>query len=167
MSAAFLPSASDELNFDANGLPDTLRPAPPEGHVVDEFVVQHLHSLHHEQATFKTAVATTVQMLIGQVKAVSDKCEAITTENARLAGKMDTVLALLSTRTSPATLTPSPLPPFMGVEISGEVTHAVPVAATPVAANRTRRVYADGRVEIKKNGSWVDGLEAMPKDLYS
>ena len=103
MSAAFLPSASDELNFDAHGLPDTLRPMPTEGHVVDEFVVQHLSSLHHEQATFKTAVATTVQMLIGQVKAVSDKCEAITTENARLAGKMDTVLTLLSTRSSPAT----------------------------------------------------------------
>ena len=56
-------------------------------------------------------------MLIGQVKAVSDKCEAITTENARLAGKMDTVLTLLSARSTPATLTPSPLPPFIGSEI--------------------------------------------------
>ena len=147
MSAAFLPSASDELNFDANGLPDTLRPLPTEGHVVDEFVVQHLSSLHHEQATFKTAVATTVQMLIGQVKAVSDKCEAITTENARLAGKMDTVLTLLSARSSPATLTPSPLPPFIGSEIVERYGNApraaAPVAAQPVAANPHCRVLHD------------------------
>ena len=107
-----------------------------------------------EAAALKTQVAHVAANLMAVVHAITAKCEAVSKDNAVLSGKMDVLIGLMGARSTPVTVSPSPVPPFPVGEYKSHynlepfpvMASPVPVPSVPVAHNEHHVVYSDGIV---------------------
>ena len=110
-----------------------------------------------EAAALKTQVAHVAANLMAVVHAITAKCEAVSKDNAVLSGKMDVLIGLMGARSTPVTVSPSPVPPFpVGPEYKSHynlepfpvMASPVPVPSVPVAHNEHHVVYSDPRLAV-------------------